>query len=327
MKILVTGATGFVGSHLCELLSKNGHEIFSLVRSQKKAEEFRLKGIPILGDLDPQKTQWMEVLPKDLDIVIHTAGIVHSLDSKNFYDINFEATKSLAKNILDHNEKALKFIFISSLAAAGPATDKEIIDEEDAPMPVSDYGRSKYLAESWLRENLAGKADLVIIRPPMVIGPRDVAVLDVFKMIQSKVILIPGLNGENKSYSFVNVLDLCETISKTATMPTTFGEVYYSSHPQVITMKELNDEIKKQMGNPKTITIKAPDFLIKIVASLVGLLKINVRLTPDKYKEISPDRWVCSGEKSRVALSQEYLFDIQQTIKDTYKDYKERGWL
>lgn len=327
MKIFVTGATGFVGSHLCDLLSQNGHEIFTLVRSKKKAQEFQLKGTLIQGDLDPRRLQWMEALPKDIDIVIHTAGIVHSLDPKAFYDINFEATKALAKSLLDHNDKNLKFIFISSLAAAGPAIDKEIIDEEDAPMPVSDYGRSKYLAESWLRENLAGKSDLVIIRPPMVIGPRDVAVLDIFKMVQSKIILVPGLHGEDKSYSFVNVFDLCETISKVITSSTTFGEVFYSSHPQVITMRELNNEIKKQMGNPRTITIKAPEFIIKFIAKIVGILKINVRLTPDKYKEIAPKRWVCSGEKSRVALSQEYLFDISQTIKDTYRDYKERGWL
>ncbi|EQC46974.1 3-beta hydroxysteroid dehydrogenase/isomerase family protein [Bacteriovorax sp. BSW11_IV] len=327
MKFLVTGATGFVGSHLCDQLEREGHEVYALVRSEKKAKEFNVKGTLLFGDLSAKKCEWVDHLPTDIDVVVHTAGIVHSLDTQAFYEVNYEATKTLSNKLCEHLTNQFKFIFISSLAAAGPAVNKEIIDEEDIPTPVSDYGKSKLQTELWLKENLRDRCDLVIIRPPMVIGPRDVAILDVFKMVQSKVILIPGLNGENKSYSFVNVFDLCETIYKTANTKTRFGDIFYSSHPQVITMRELNSEIKKSMGNPRTLSIKAPKLLMKFIASLVGLLKIDVRLTPDKYNEIAPDRWVCSGEKSRVVLSQDYTWNISKTIEMTYNDYKERGWL
>ena len=93
MKILVTGATGFVGSHLCEELSRKGHQVYGLVRNPKKLKDFNFQGIVIKGDLNlEQDWQWIDEIPSDLDAIIHTAGIVHSFQTEHFFDVNSKAT-------------------------------------------------------------------------------------------------------------------------------------------------------------------------------------------------------------------------------------------
>ncbi len=180
MKVLVTGATGFVGSHLCDLLTKNNHQVFALVRNPTKAKEFGVPGVHLQGDLS--SFEWINDLPKDLDAVVHTAGIVHSFDSKDFYDVNATATKALIEALASFD--GLKFTLVSSQAAGGPSP-KSNPAKEDANAAVSDYGRSKRLAEEYVA--CAPKSwSVSVVRPPMVIGPRDPAVLDIFKMVKSQ---------------------------------------------------------------------------------------------------------------------------------------------
>ncbi|MDD0852246.1 NAD-dependent epimerase/dehydratase family protein [Halobacteriovorax sp. GB3] len=328
MKVFVTGATGFVGSHLVEQLQDQGHEVFSLVRTQKKAQEFNTPGTLIQGSLSSEgENSWINELPSDLDAVIHTAGIVHSLDTDVFYKINTEATKQLALDLMIRFEK-LRFIFISSLAAAGPSDQRDHLKEKDEASPVSDYGRSKLKAEIWLKENLKNRFELATIRPPMVIGPRDPAVLDVFKMVKSKVVLVPGISGNEKRYSFVCVFDLVETILKTLTKnELSFADTYYSSYPTVITMGELTQKIQDALGIKRLLYIKAPNPLIKFIATLIGLFKIDARLTPDKVNEILPMSWTCNQEKSVKNLEQVYQYDLEKTVHETLKDYRQRDWL
>ena len=146
MKVLVTGATGFVGSHLCDLLTKNNHEVFALVRNPAKAKEFGVPGIHLQGDLS--NFTWVDELPKDLDAVIHTAGIVHSFDAKDFYDVNATATKDLIEALASFD--GLKFTLVSSQAAGGPSP-KNNPAKESASAAVSEYGRSKLLAEKYAK--------------------------------------------------------------------------------------------------------------------------------------------------------------------------------
>ena len=331
MKILVTGATGFVGSHLVEKLFSMGHEVVSLVRNLEKYEKLGLPGQFLQGDLSNSSVDnWIENLPEDLDAFIHTAGIVHSFQSNSFYNINTEATKSLFNKLKKQIPK-LNFVFISSMAASGPSKSIETPLTEETPLdPPSDYGKSKMLAEKFLLKHTPDNWALTIIRPPMVIGPRDEAVLDVFKMVKSRVVLNTGIKGSKKTYSFICVFDLVDAIIKTLEKRERGKEIYFVSFPKAVQFKEIIGEIAKQM-KVGFLSLPLPFFIINIFAKILRLLNrtfgLDFRLTPDKTHELKPSSWVCSSQKSEQQLEMTYRWDLEKTIKVTLKDYKERGWI
>ena len=322
MKVLITGATGFVGSHLNEKLVKEGHETFLLVRNEKKAKEFSLKGQFVSGSLvSSGEISWLDQLPQDLDCVIHVAGIVHHSDVNVFYKINSDATTNLFKKLHDKYEK-LHFIFISSLAAGGPSTQKlREVSDEDAP--VSHYGKSKKVAEEKI-QSLNSKFNLSIIRPPMIIGPRDPAILDIFKMVQSRFVPGPGMNFLDKTYSFIYVSDLVELIYKVANEKVS-GK-FYSSHNKQVSFKEIIETIKEDLKIKKVFTLPIPDSLLSAVASLSTVLPISSRLTKDKVNELVQESWCCSN-KEASELGVEAVVDLKEAIHQTRLDYEERGWL
>lgn len=321
MKILVTGATGFVGSHLCELLISSGHEVFALVRNPTKAKEFKVTGIHIRGDLSD--LNWTDQLPADLDAVVHTAGIVHSFNKQDFYDINAEATHKLINALKKY--KSLSFILISSQAAGGPATANKPATE-DTSNAVSEYGRSKLKAEEYLAQ-APTDWNKCAIRPPMVIGPRDPAVLDIFKMVKSGFVVSPGAKPENKQYSYVCVFDLVAFINHAVEKK--LNGVFYCAYPKSISFAELIAAIGLELKKG-FLTITIPKPLLKIASMTVQRLgEMNLtqaRLTADKLHELLPAAWVCDSTKSQRE-NFKYEWDIKRTIESTLKDYQDRNWL
>ena len=328
MKVLITGASGFVGTHLCEKLLKDGHEVFALVRSPKKFNLKHDKLTVIQGDLDQANLYWVSALPSDLNSCIHTAGIVHSYVNSEFYRVNSEGTKNLVES-LKGKFSNLHFVLISSLAAAGPSLGLEKRNEAEIDFPVSIYGRSKKEAEDVLKKYAPSSWSLAVIRPPMVIGPRDSAVLDIFKMVQSGLILLPGSNSRQKLYSFVCVFDLVETIA--LTFEKKKATTYYSSNPQTVTFNELIMEIKKQLKKNWLIWIPLPLILVRLLTMFLDFIyKLRphpLRLTPDKYHELKALNWTCDGKKSEMELGQVYNYDLERTITVTLVDYKSRNWI
>jgi nucleoside-diphosphate-sugar epimerase len=323
-KVFVTGATGFVGSHLVELLTNEGHEVYSLIRSDKKAKEFNVAGNYIKGSLNPNdKLEWIDELPKDLDIVIHTAGIVHASDTSIFDDINTLATNNLLEQ-LKSNYNNLHFIFISSLAAGGPSLDV-LRDEQMQDMPVSHYGKSKKAAEEYLEQSIPTSWNYSCIRPPMVIGPRDPAVLDIFKMVKGSIVVGPGLNFKEKEYSFICVFDLVNSISKV--IETSSQGTFYISHDEKVSFFNLIEEIKKQANKNKLLFIPIPNPLLKFVAHVSSLLPIPSRLTKDKVNELIQNNWTCSNIKLKTEVNYTPEWDLKRTISITLEDYKKRNWL
>ena len=329
MKILITGANGFVGSHLCEKLLSEGHEVFALVRSPNKLSIEKHSRLTIIkGDLDQESLSWVDLLPPELDTCIHTAGIVHTYLNEEFYRVNANGTENLVIN-LARRYLGLHFILISSLAASGPSLGTSSRSELDMDFPISIYGRSKKKAEELLSKNAPASWLLSVIKPPMVIGPRDSAVLDIFKMVQGRVILLPGQNSKTKLYSFVCVFDLVDTIVLVATQKK--KGVFFSSNPQVISFEQLIREIKKQLKKNWIIYLPLPLFLVRFLAFVLNfiyrILPHNLRLTPDKCHELAATNWTCSGRKSEEELGQVYNYDLERTITITLIDYKARNWI
>ena len=330
-KILVTGSTGFVGSHLCRQLEDQGHVVYGLARSSEKFEKLKISGTCLTGHLSSQgRLPFIEKLPQDLDVVYHVAGIVSSFDLDQFYEINYHATENLI-NHLKRKYSQLQFILLSSLAAAGPEAPKET----DVPKPVSHYGKSKLLAEKSLLSLAPEGWIATTIRPPMVIGPGDQAVLDIFKMVKGKIVLVAGLSALKNRYSFICIFDLVNLLIKALDQQEgnspPFLRTYYSSYPQEITMEQLVLSIQKKLGIKKIYFLKLPIFLVKFVATLLrplsGLVKNEIRLTPDKVSELTPKAWVCKAEQGEKDLKFEYQWDLDKTVTTTLSDYQQRGWI
>lgn len=320
MKIFMTGATGFVGSHLLEKLLQDGHQVFALVRSPSKIAINSPQLTLIKGDLN-SAFSLSETDLETIDVVIHTAGIVHSYHTNEFFEVNNHGTINLINKFKTNVN--LKFILISSLAARGP------FESESIDHPVSDYGKSKKAAELSLSQNAPSSWTKIIIRPPMVIGPRDTAVLDIFKMVQDGLVLLPGLDSKEKQYSFVCVHDLVHTIKESINLKE--HATIYSSFDHSITFYELIKMIQYKLKKSWIIFLPVPAFIIKMLASLLAFIHQffphQLRLTPDKINELLPKKWICDNQHSKMLLKQHYEYDLDKTIEITLKDYRQRNWI
>lgn len=333
MKILITGATGFVGSHLAEKFHFQGHEVYSLIRDSRKAELFSVPGILIHGALQAQgPCDFLAELPDDLQMVIHTAGVVHSMDELEFEKVNNRATQNLLTQ-LQAKYHSLRFIFLSSLAASGPAEFGQALpQEDDQARPISAYGESKRATEIFLEAIASDHWNIQIFRPPMVIGPRDPAMLDVFKMVENGLVLMSAPGGAKKEYSFICVHDLVDLLYAAALQEKQRGnfEIFFCSFPQTFFFGELVQEIAQRLGRSLVIPIILPGILIKWVSKFIFLMNkitpISTRLTPDKVKEILPQRWVCASKKSEDYFSFSYQWDLAKTIDVTIENYRTRTW-
>jgi nucleoside-diphosphate-sugar epimerase len=327
MKILVTGATGFVGTHLCDLLEKEGHEVFSLARSEVKFDQLDIKGNMILGNLED--FSWLKQLPDDLDAVVHTAGVVHSFNIPEFYRVNGRASRNLVAKLAE-KYNLLRFIHISSMAAVGPSDEGEEKSEEVTPGPVSHYGWSKLEGEMALKKIGPDAWEKVYIRPPMVIGPGDPAFLDIFKMVKSGVVLSAG---KHKKISFIGIFDLIQVIKKALEKDIIGreGDTYHPACPDHLTFDELIREISTIMNKKRVLNVSMPPSLLRPVANSLKVINkltnFNFRLTPDKVDEIIPDAWLLSPEKTQTDLSMDFKWGLKQSVENTYKDYTKRGWL
>jgi nucleoside-diphosphate-sugar epimerase len=332
MKIFVTGSSGFIGSFLCESLNKAGHEIYCLTRTIEKFKRFSIKGIPIVGELSTTTpNKWIYEVPKDIDVVIHLAGIVHSYRPRDFYQINAEATRVLIEDLKNHNSH-LKFILVSSLAASGPSQRGIKKKEYDQEGPVSHYGKSKLAAESYLQNIGQSSWTKIVVRPPVVIGPRDPAMLEVFKMVKSGLVLVSGTDGLTKRYSFVSVYDLVDGVKRIIEQNLkTKWDIYFFAHRKSFTFDELINEIGFIFNEKRFYKLFLPYFLIRIVAWCAYIISrffhLEFRLTPDKTRELIPCSWEVDSEKSILELGTDYKDNLKESLRKAYTDYQQRSWL
>jgi nucleoside-diphosphate-sugar epimerase len=320
LKILVTGATGFVGSHLCEKLLSDGHEVYCLVRNKKKFETFKIPGIPVEGSLSEKGPNgWCSKLPADLDACVHIAGLLHSFSQNKFYEINTNAVEQL---VLDLSKKypTLKFLFLSSLSARGPLN-----------VPLSHYGKSKLAGETALLEKAPSGWKNLIFRAPIVIGPRDPGILDLFKMVKSRLVLYPGTSGADNSYSFVSVYDLVNLIAQVLKDDQLKSGIFYPAKSSIIKYKDLVLEIKKLMGIKGIINLQVPLPIISLLSQLFLLLNkfkiFDFKLTPDKVLDIRHNEWVCDWRDSKPSFDFDFKWGLSEILAETLKDYRARNWI
>ncbi len=326
MKIFLTGATGFVGSHLAEKLLEQGHQVRVLLRTTSNLRW--IADLPLesfYGSLNDPSSLVNGL--RDVDVVIHCAALTKALKNEEYYQVNFEGTKKLVDVIVEKDLPVKRFVFISSQAAAGPSTSLEPVTEEDPPHPVSEYGKSKLMAEQYIlskKENLP----FTIIRPPAVYGPRDTDVLQFFQSVKRGI--IPKWQNRDKYLSFVFVKDLVEGIELAARHPKAENQIYFIADPQPYSWDDLA-RITQEFFNTKAIHVPIPLGAVKLIATLSEQWsKITKRpsiINRQKVAELLPDFWICSSKKIAQELGFKTKTDLQTGVKQTLEWYVEQKWI
>ena len=326
MKALVTGATGFIGSHLVEALVQRGVRVRCLVRPTSRLKW--LEGLPvefIYGDCQEKDSLRRSV--QDVQQVFHLAGTAKAIEEKTYFEVNAQGTRNLVHACLEHNPGLEKFIYVSSQAAAGPCRDDGKKKESDRCQPVSAYGRSKRLGEE-LALSHSHELPLVILRPCSVYGPRDKAFYCLFKCLSKGIKL--DLSGYVQHLSMIYVHDLVSAILLAAEARTDSGEIFFLSDGQDYRMAEIGDLCAKAV-EITAFRLRLPKQVAFGIAWLAAYFsKVTGKpalISSGRLEEMLQPNWRCDMAKARALLGFDPQIFLAQGARLTFDWYRKANWL
>ena len=339
----VTGATGFIGSHLVKKLLENGETVRCLFRASSNLD--RLNGLDVeLLQTDFSDSDSLKCGIQGSDTVYHCAGCIAAVHKEEMFQTNCENTKRLAQACMN-SDSVPKFMYVSSLAAGGPMPGKDapLREEWMTENPVSIYGKSKLAAEMELRK-ISPHLPISVIRPPMVLGPDDKSALKMFQAIQDTGFhCCPG--WERKHYTVVFSDDVVQTLVLAAEKGTRLTDctesgnpknsyqsgIYYVARDENPEYGELGEIIGKKLGRKWTIAwhFARPVFwtLSAIIDSVNRLRGRSSILNLDKAAEAIAGNWICSNEKAKKELGFVADGDLSSHLDEVIAGYRARGWL
>jgi nucleoside-diphosphate-sugar epimerase len=324
MQILLTGATGFIGGHLCRRLVDAGHSVLALVRDPKRASFLPASGVETLaGDLTIFDRPDLE-LPR-CDVVIHMAAVVTAKRPDQYEIINFRAVKSLVDCLARQSWKPRRMLFASSLAAAGPSAQGVRKVESDVCDPIDDYGRAKLAAEIFLRD---APFPTTAFRPSVVFGPRDPATLTFFRLA------VRGwgfrVGGPLQTFSFIDVDDLVEGIMRMADDASTEHRTYFVSSDHDADSSTLWDAFSSVLDRRiRVLVVPRPALYGASVAStaLAKVFRFKNQLDRKQYDQLTAPAFICSSKALQDAHAWKPRLDLHESLRKALHGYKADGWL
>ncbi len=324
MRFLVTGATGFVGSHVADLLADMGYEVVCPVRNPQKLGRLKTTRVKIA-----QLSDLVHIVNGDhpFDYVLHLAGATRALTYGEYERANVRLTTTLLNHLAKPRRQPKRFVLVSSQAAAGPSPNDVLLTENGAPHPVSEYGRSKLAAEN-AAHTFSDRIDLTIVRPSVVFGPRDADVFQVFKWTLAG--LNPYLRGGDRLVSVIYVKDLAEGILAAALGPQPAGETYFLANQAPVVWKAFIQQVCRAL-NRKGLFVPVPIGLMKAVCRLGdavgGLTGRPALLRSEKFAEMAQMSWACSPRKAEEDFGWRATRSLDEALTETARWYKENRWL
>lgn len=324
-RVLVTGATGFVGSHLAESLLLDGYNVRLLVRDSTRLRWFNPRSFEItVGDLTGEKA--IQEAVQSVDIVIHCAGVTKAAKSSEFFRVNEYATRLLAR--ASENAGVKRFVQCSTLAVCGPSSLGSRLRESDAELPITNYGRSKLAGEIAVREELE-RTEWTIVRPPAVMGPRDEQFVPLFKMMLRWGIYTQ-VGWSQRLYSLIGVNDLVRVLKLAAFTESASSKTYFAALPNPFEWGDVAYEFST-LYNRRLTRIIVPEFVSRSIG-LLGDFSTKMTgkpalLSSEKVREILAHGWVCDVGK----INRDIGFCCQDSIKDvlrtTCEFYVKERWI
>jgi nucleoside-diphosphate-sugar epimerase len=326
MRVLITGATGFIGSHIAEALHRKGYQLRCLVR--RTSDLTWLNKLPIeyhygdLFDIDALRTA-----ARDVDYIYHVAGLTKAKTKEEYFRSNHLATKNILSAVADANPNLKRFIHISSQAAVGPSDPGKPIDEQTPFHPITTYGISKMEAEKECLK-MMDTFPITIARPPAVYGPRDKDVFEFFNTMNKG--LQPMIGFGQKYVSLIHVRDLADGIILAGEHPDGRGQTYFISSERYYNWREVGD-ITSHIMNKRALRLHIPEWGVYTVATFAELFSIFSKkpalINFEKAKDIVQDAWTCDISKAKQQLGFRESHSLETGIKETVAWYKQQGWL
>jgi nucleoside-diphosphate-sugar epimerase len=336
MKILITGASGFIGSFIVEEALRRGMETWAAVRGSSKRDFLQDERIHLIElNLDSEQLLEQQLRGHQFDYVVHAAGVTKCLNTADFRRINTEGTKHLVQALVALKMPLKRFVYLSSLSVYGAIHEQQPyveIKEHDTPCPNTEYGKSKLEAERWLDSLNADSPSsifpYVILRPTGVYGPRERDYFLMAKSIKQHSDFAVGF--QQQDITFVYVLDVVQAVFLACEKGQT-GRKYFLSDGEVYQSATFSNLIRKELGNPWWIRITAPIWVLRVITffgdkwgHITG--KISA-LNNDKYHILKQRNWRCDIEPARRELGFAPQYTLEKGVPLTIKWYQANGWL
>jgi len=333
-KILITGASGFIGSAIVNKALDLGMEVWAAVRHSSSKQYLQDKRINFI-ELDLSSAQQMtQALSKlRFDYVVHAAGLTKALRQADFFSVNTEGTKHLVEALKNSNQELQRFVYMSSLSVFGAIKEQmpyQPIKETDTPRPNTAYGKSKWEAEKFLDglEEACYDLPYVILRPTGVYGPREHDYYMMAKSIKEHVDFAAGWTRQD--ITFVYVDDVVQAVFL-ALDHGKKGRKYFLSDGNVYQSSTFSNLIHQELGCPWWIRVKAPIALLHVICKacdawghLTGRL---TALNNDKYNILRQRNWRCDIRPAVNELGFKPQWDLARGVRETIEWYKANGWL
>jgi len=297
--VLVTGASGFLGSHLVERLVGRGIPVRCLVRESSNLTWLPRERVDLVyGEIT--RPESLEAAVAGVTRVFHLAGLTEAKDEARYLSVNATGTANLVRALTRRRQRPERFVLVSSLAAGGPSRSGRPRLETDPDTPAGAYGRSKLAGE----RALAG-ADFpwTVLRPPAVYGPRDRDFPKLFRLVRRG--WSPRLTGPPQELSLVHVLDLVEGIAAAAESPAAVGRIFYLAHPEVVTWPEVARLAAEALGRPDR-SFPLPRGCLLPLARGVGLIAALAGrpnpFPPDRVRDLLAPAWTCDPSAAAEAF-------------------------
>lgn len=334
VRVLVTGANGFVGQNLIPSLLQRGDEVLCLVRRSSQLDALKPYPVRLLfGDITAAES--LPEAVREVEVVYHLAGCTRARRDAELERVNAGGTANLVAACAARMTPPT-LIHVSSLAAAGPSHLERPRLETDPIAPVSVYGRSKLLGERELYR-YAARLPISVLRPPIVFGPGGRDMLPMFRSVQLGLHFVPGRHPQR--FSLIDVGDLVELLIlaaqhgrrlSTPEDPCASG-IYQATLPEMPTYVELGQLIATALGRQRIVTFRAPHALVRVLAA-INTLRASISRRPlllntDKLREAVAGSWTCSGQRAAEELGFAPRHTLVERLAQAAQWYRQHGWL
>ena len=323
---VVTGANGFVGSHLVDLLLKKDLIVRCITRKTSDLRWLKDKPIEIFdkGLFDKEN---LRMAFKDASFIYHVAGVVKAKSSEGYFNANVEATRIMLEVALESPATIEKFLIVGSQTVTGPSYNNNPVNEETECKPLTTYARSKKEQEE-VALSYSDKLPITICRAPAVYGERDTEVFIYFQTFNKGLTTLIGF--DKKILSLIHVADLAEGLYLAATSDKSAGEIYFISSEKYYTWDEIGNVTAKALGK-KALRIRIPHFIVFTIAAFAQFFamfsKKPATLNIEKAKDLTQHAWICDTTKAVEQLGFRQKVSIEEGINRSCEWYREMKWI
>ena len=324
---IVTGANGFVGSHLVDYLLTKDFEVRCIVRKSSNLRWLKNKNV-IIFDCGLFNKDGIRKAFNGANYIFHVAGVVKAKNEAGYFRGNVEATKVLLEVAEEFKENIKKFLIVSSQTVSGPSSSiNNPVNEETDCKPLTTYARSKLKQE---QVTLAFKEifPVTICRAPAIYGERDTEIFIYFQVFNRGLTTMIGF--DKKELSLLHVADLVEGLYLAAISDKANGEIYFISSEKFYTWDEVG-QITSKVLNKKAFRIRLPHFIVFTVAAFAQFFAMfsskPATLNIEKAKDLTQRYWTCDTSKAIRDLGYSQKISIEEGIKRTCDWYKQMKWI